>query len=73
MGEAFGLYRMGDDEALLPLISVANVACGFHASDFNPHAQDGAPGQAAPCQGRRAQGLPGGRGAERAASLTNTT
>ena len=35
MGEAFGLYQMGDDEALMPLISVANVACGFHASDFN--------------------------------------
>ena len=35
MGEAFGLYRMGDDESLMPLINVANVACGFHASDFN--------------------------------------
>jgi 5-oxoprolinase (ATP-hydrolysing) subunit A len=35
MGEAFGLYRMGDDEGLMPFISVANVACGFHASDFN--------------------------------------
>jgi 5-oxoprolinase (ATP-hydrolysing) subunit A len=35
MGEAFGLYKMGDDEGLMPLISVANVACGFHASDFN--------------------------------------
>jgi 5-oxoprolinase (ATP-hydrolysing) subunit A len=35
MGEAFALYRMGDDEALMPLIGVANVACGFHASDFN--------------------------------------
>lgn len=35
MGEAFGLYRMGDDEGLMPLINVANVACGFHASDFN--------------------------------------
>lgn len=35
MGEGFGLYRMGDDEALMPLIDVANVACGFHASDFN--------------------------------------
>jgi 5-oxoprolinase (ATP-hydrolysing) subunit A len=35
MGEGFGLYRMGDDEGLMPLISVANVACGFHASDFN--------------------------------------
>jgi UPF0271 protein len=35
MGEAFGLYRMGDDKGLMPLIDVANVACGFHASDFN--------------------------------------
>ena len=35
MGEAFGLYRIGDDEALMPLICLANVACGFHASDFN--------------------------------------
>lgn len=35
MGEAFGLYRMGDDAGLMPLIDVANVACGFHASDFN--------------------------------------
>jgi len=35
MGESFGLYKMGDDDALMPLISVANVACGFHASDFN--------------------------------------
>ncbi len=35
MGEAFGLYRMGDDKGLMPLVSVANVACGFHASDFN--------------------------------------
>jgi UPF0271 protein len=35
MGEAFGLYRMGDDAGLMPLIDIANVACGFHASDFN--------------------------------------
>jgi len=35
MGEGFGLYMIGDDEGLMPLISVANVACGFHASDFN--------------------------------------
>lgn len=33
MGEAFGIYRMGDDEACLPFITHANVACGFHASD----------------------------------------
>jgi UPF0271 protein len=35
MGESFGLYRMGDDEAIMPYIHVANVACGFHGSDFN--------------------------------------
>ena len=35
MGESFGLYRIGDDEALMPLISLANIACGFHGSDFN--------------------------------------
>jgi 5-oxoprolinase (ATP-hydrolysing) subunit A len=35
MGESFGLYRMGDDEALMPLIDQANIACGFHASDPN--------------------------------------
>jgi UPF0271 protein len=33
MGEAFGLYKMGDDAGIMPLIDVANVACGFHASD----------------------------------------
>jgi UPF0271 protein len=33
MGEAFGLYHMGDDEGIMPFITVANVACGFHASD----------------------------------------
>ncbi|HEV3364612.1 MAG TPA: LamB/YcsF family protein [Acidimicrobiia bacterium] len=33
MGESFGLYRMGDDEAIMPYITAANVACGFHASD----------------------------------------
>jgi UPF0271 protein len=33
MGEGFGLWEMGDDEALMPLISMANVACGFHAGD----------------------------------------
>jgi UPF0271 protein len=33
MGEAFGLYRCGDDAAIMPHIDWANVACGFHASD----------------------------------------
>ncbi len=31
MGESFGVYRLGADEALMPLITSANVACGFHA------------------------------------------
>ena len=35
MGESFSLYKIGDDAALMPLISLANIACGFHASDFN--------------------------------------
>lgn len=33
MGEGFGLYRMGDDAALMRHVDLANVACGFHASD----------------------------------------
>jgi 5-oxoprolinase (ATP-hydrolysing) subunit A len=33
MGESFGLYRMGDDAAIMSYITIANVACGFHASD----------------------------------------
>jgi UPF0271 protein len=33
MGEGFGLWSLGDDELLMPLISMANVACGFHAGD----------------------------------------
>lgn len=33
LGESFGAWKMGDDDALLPLISSANIACGFHAGD----------------------------------------
>jgi UPF0271 protein len=33
LGESFGAYTIGDDEALLPLITSANIACGFHAGD----------------------------------------
>jgi 5-oxoprolinase (ATP-hydrolysing) subunit A len=32
-GESFGVYQMGDDAAMLSLVSSANVACGFHAGD----------------------------------------
>ena len=33
MGESFGRYTLGDDEVLMPLITSANVACGWHAGD----------------------------------------
>lgn len=33
MGEGFGRYQVADDAALMPHIDLANVACGFHASD----------------------------------------
>jgi len=38
MGESFGLHSFGNDEVLMPLIDVANVACGFHSGD--PGAMD---------------------------------
>ena len=33
LGEGFGPYRIGDDRALLDIVTSANVACGFHAGD----------------------------------------
>lgn len=33
LGESFGAWTLGDDEALLEVITSANVACGFHAGD----------------------------------------
>lgn len=33
VGESFGAYSLGDDSALLGLVSSANIACGFHAGD----------------------------------------
>jgi len=33
MGEGFGAYKIGHDEALLDIVTSANVACGFHAGD----------------------------------------
>lgn len=35
MGEGFGAWKMGDDNAILEIVSSANVACGLHAGD--PH------------------------------------
>ena len=33
LGESYGRWELGDDAALLPLITSANIACGFHAGD----------------------------------------
>ncbi|MEU7002950.1 5-oxoprolinase subunit PxpA [Nonomuraea sp. NPDC046570] len=33
LGEGFGVWRLGDDLALLDIVTSANVACGFHAGD----------------------------------------
>ncbi|RNF34652.1 LamB/YcsF family protein [Paracoccus methylarcula] len=33
MGESFGPWKMGDDDALLDIVTSANIACGFHAGD----------------------------------------
>lgn len=33
LGESFGAWRMGDDAAMLDVVTSANVACGFHAGD----------------------------------------
>jgi 5-oxoprolinase (ATP-hydrolysing) subunit A len=33
VGESFGNYKIGLDEEVIPLISSANIACGFHAGD----------------------------------------
>lgn len=33
LGESYGAWTMGDDEAMLSIVSSANVACGFHAGD----------------------------------------
>ncbi|WP_145519529.1 5-oxoprolinase subunit PxpA [Staphylococcus warneri] len=35
LGEAFGNYSFGGDKDILPLITSANIACGFHAGDAN--------------------------------------
>lgn len=35
MGESFGPWKMGNDEALLDIITSANIACGFHGGDWD--------------------------------------
>ncbi|WP_141280902.1 LamB/YcsF family protein [Pseudonocardia hydrocarbonoxydans] len=33
LGESFGRWTLGDDDAMLDVVTSANVACGFHAGD----------------------------------------
>ena len=33
MGESYGAWKMGADAEVMPFISSANIACGFHAGD----------------------------------------
>ena len=33
LGEGFGPWMMGDDGAMLDIVTTANIACGFHAGD----------------------------------------
>lgn len=33
MGEGFGAFQMGNDDAIMPFVTSANIACGFHAGD----------------------------------------
>lgn len=33
LGESFGSWKMGNDDQILPIVTSANIACGFHAGD----------------------------------------
>lgn len=33
LGESFGIWKLGQDKEIMPYIDMANIACGFHASD----------------------------------------
>ena len=59
MGEAYSIYTCGDDEAIMPYITSANVACGFHASDPGVMHATRRARQAARREGRRASLLSG--------------
>ncbi|OEF95628.1 LamB/YcsF family protein [Desulfuribacillus alkaliarsenatis] len=39
MGESYGIYSFGNDDEIFPYITSANIACGFHAGDYNVMAQ----------------------------------
>ncbi len=35
LGESFGAYKLGQDEKILDIVTSANIACGYHAGDYN--------------------------------------
>ncbi len=35
LGEGYGVYTIGSDEEILDVVTSANIACGFHAGDYN--------------------------------------
>ncbi|QGG48535.1 LamB/YcsF family protein [Heliorestis convoluta] len=39
LGESYGIYRIGSDEAMMPLVSSVNIACGFHGGDADTMAE----------------------------------
>jgi UPF0271 protein len=41
LGESYGNYTIGDDDALLGLVTASNIACGFHAGDPARHGRHG--------------------------------
>jgi UPF0271 protein len=49
LGEGFGVWRLGDDDAMLDIVTSANIACGFHAGD--------PAGLARACRGAAARGV----------------
>ena len=58
LGEGFGRWDLGDDDALLAVVTSANVACGFHAGDAVDHAPGLRPGGRARRRDRRPGRLP---------------
>ena len=50
MGESYGRWTLGADEAIMPYITSANIACGFHGGD--PHVIRKTVGPRAPARGR---------------------
>mgnify|MGYP000305619936 FL=1 len=43
LGESFGAYTIGMDKEVIPLVTSANIACGFHAGRSGGHAENHCP------------------------------